>query len=60
MKKIVSLFAVVVVFGSFGLVACGGGNDKEPMTPDNVEGQPAPSGVDTDAAAPSTETPPSN
>lgn len=42
MRRLVVLVAISAVFGAFGiLLACGGGNDKPPLTPDYVETPPA-------------------
>lgn len=34
MKRLVVLLAISAAFGALGAVACGGGNEKPPMTPD--------------------------
>jgi len=37
MRRLVVLLSFVTGLGALGLLACGGGNDKPPLTPDTVE-----------------------
>lgn len=37
MRRLVVLLSLVAGLGALGLLACGGGNDKPPLTPDTVE-----------------------
>ena len=63
MRRLVVLLAFSAGITAFAAVACGGGNDKAPLTPDNVEVPPAdlseagapeaPTDMPTDETAPS-------
>ena len=37
MRRLVVLLSFAAGLGALGLLACGGGNDKPPLTPDTVE-----------------------
>jgi hypothetical protein len=56
MKRFVVLLAISAGLGALGTVACGGGADKPPLTPDTTE-NPLPPEPDAGAMAPAPAAP---